>query len=270
MLIFRGRSSSLSSVPSSEMSRYDSRRTGGRSTAGAPAQRPAGQGTSLRIICPTYWYPQHATDTQATYVHDINRHLVRRGHSVTVVTPGDSSLAGAESFDGVEVVRFPHRAARRPDLRPGGPEPGQSDRARWPAWPSWPTTWRRSTGRRWRWPGARRRCDPRPLGDPHRTGGGAGGSTARPAEHHHHARGRRVCESGAGVRFPHPVVRAPGAALDPRARRARLPRSPTIAGSTRSGPAPRPSHPPGVQWHRSPALQSGAGRCGGPRASAPT
>jgi CTP synthase (UTP-ammonia lyase) len=54
-----------------------------------PPRKSGGQGTSFRIVCPTYWYPQHATDTQATYVHDINRHLVRRGHSVTVVTPGD-------------------------------------------------------------------------------------------------------------------------------------------------------------------------------------
>ena len=64
-------------------------------------------GRSLRIICPTYWYPQHATDTQATYVHDINRHLARRGHAVTVVTPGNSSLPASESFDGVQVIRFP-------------------------------------------------------------------------------------------------------------------------------------------------------------------
>jgi glycosyltransferase involved in cell wall biosynthesis len=61
----------------------------------------------LRIICPTYWYPQHASDTQATYVHDINRHLVRRGHSVTVVTPGDPSLSREDMFDGVRIVRFP-------------------------------------------------------------------------------------------------------------------------------------------------------------------
>jgi glycosyltransferase involved in cell wall biosynthesis len=61
----------------------------------------------LRIICPTYWYPQYASDTQATYVHDINRHLVRRGHSVTVVTPGDPSLAREDTFDGVKIVRFP-------------------------------------------------------------------------------------------------------------------------------------------------------------------
>jgi glycosyltransferase involved in cell wall biosynthesis len=61
----------------------------------------------LRIVCPTYWYPQHADDTQATYVHDINRHLVRRGHSVTVVTPGEPGLAPTDTFDGVDIVRFP-------------------------------------------------------------------------------------------------------------------------------------------------------------------
>ena len=65
-----------------------------------------GRGDSLHIVCPTYWYPQHADDTQATYVHDINRHLVRRGHRVTVVAPGHPSLAPRETFDGVEVIRF--------------------------------------------------------------------------------------------------------------------------------------------------------------------
>ncbi|MFL5401784.1 MAG: glycosyltransferase, partial [Gemmatimonadales bacterium] len=72
-----------------------------------PPLRSRGPKTPLRIVCPTYWYPQHATDTQATYVHDINRHLVRRGHSVTVVTPGDPSLPRCETFDGVRIVRFP-------------------------------------------------------------------------------------------------------------------------------------------------------------------
>ena len=82
-------------------------------TAGVEVQRSSaslqgrGPTASLRIICPTYWYPQHATDTQATYVHDINRHLARRGHSVTVVTPGNASLPAVDSFDGVQVVRFP-------------------------------------------------------------------------------------------------------------------------------------------------------------------
>ncbi len=61
----------------------------------------------LRILCPTYWYPRFATDVRATYVHDINRHLVLRGHRVRVVTPGDRDSAPREEFDGVEVVRFP-------------------------------------------------------------------------------------------------------------------------------------------------------------------
>lgn len=84
---------------------------------GPPPQRPGGRGTPLRIVCPTYWYPQHASDTQATYVHDINRHLVRRGHRVTVVTPGDPSLPREETFDGVRVVRFPFEPP--PDLTYG-------------------------------------------------------------------------------------------------------------------------------------------------------
>ena len=72
-----------------------------------PSRPGSDSGAALRIICPTYWYPQHATDTQATYVHDINRHLARRGHSVTVVTPGNQSLPASESFDGVNIIRFP-------------------------------------------------------------------------------------------------------------------------------------------------------------------
>ena len=74
---------------------------------GPPPKKSGGRGIPLRIVCPTYWYPQHASDTQATYVHDINRHLVRRGHRVTVVTPGHPSLPREDMFDGVQIVRFP-------------------------------------------------------------------------------------------------------------------------------------------------------------------
>jgi len=62
---------------------------------------------SFRILCPTYWYPEHADDAHAVYVHDINRHLVQRGHRVRVVTPGRPGLSARDTFDGVEVVRFP-------------------------------------------------------------------------------------------------------------------------------------------------------------------
>jgi glycosyltransferase involved in cell wall biosynthesis len=61
----------------------------------------------LRILCPTYWYPSYADDTQAIYVHDINRHLVRQGHRVFVITPGRPGVPERETFDGVEVIRFP-------------------------------------------------------------------------------------------------------------------------------------------------------------------
>ncbi len=76
-------------------------------TPKVPVPSQSRSGAPLRIVCPTYWYPQHANDTQATYVHDINRHLVRRGNKVTVVTPGDRSLPARDSFDGVDIVRFP-------------------------------------------------------------------------------------------------------------------------------------------------------------------
>jgi glycosyltransferase involved in cell wall biosynthesis len=73
----------------------------------SPPSDLRGPSAAMRIVCPTYWYPQHAADTQATYVHDINRHLVGRGHSVTVVTPGHPSLPQTDTFDGVEIARFP-------------------------------------------------------------------------------------------------------------------------------------------------------------------
>ncbi len=61
----------------------------------------------MRILCPTYWYPEHADDIHATYVHDINRHLVLLGHEVVVVTPAIGESAARESIDGVDIVRFP-------------------------------------------------------------------------------------------------------------------------------------------------------------------
>ncbi len=66
-------------------------------------------GKGLKILCPTYWYPRTSTDVQAIYVHDINRHLVQLGHRVTVVTPTMADAAAEETFDGVDVIRFPMR-----------------------------------------------------------------------------------------------------------------------------------------------------------------
>ena len=110
----------------------------------------------LRIVCPTYWYPQHATDTQATYVHDINRHLVRRGHLVTVVTPGHPSQPRTDNFDGVEVVRFPMEIPA--DLTYGRVAQSQVNwLSRSPVWRSWPTISKRSTARPSPLPGSARR-----------------------------------------------------------------------------------------------------------------
>lgn len=61
----------------------------------------------LTVLCPTYWYPEHAKDVRAIYVHDINRHLVRRGHRVVVVAPAPPAAQARDEFDGVEVRRFP-------------------------------------------------------------------------------------------------------------------------------------------------------------------
>jgi glycosyltransferase involved in cell wall biosynthesis len=62
---------------------------------------------NFNILCPTYWYPRSPEDTQATYVHDINRHLAKLGHRVTVVTPTQEKSGKIETFDDVRVVRFP-------------------------------------------------------------------------------------------------------------------------------------------------------------------
>jgi glycosyltransferase involved in cell wall biosynthesis len=60
----------------------------------------------MKICCPTYWYPEYKDDIHATYVHDINRYLVKNGHEVIVVTPNFSDCKKNEIMDGVEVLRF--------------------------------------------------------------------------------------------------------------------------------------------------------------------
>jgi glycosyltransferase involved in cell wall biosynthesis len=61
----------------------------------------------LNVLCPTYWYPDSATDMRAIYVHDINRHLVQRGHRVCVVAPAAAGVPLRDELDGVEIRRFP-------------------------------------------------------------------------------------------------------------------------------------------------------------------
>jgi glycosyltransferase involved in cell wall biosynthesis len=61
----------------------------------------------LTILCPTYWYPDSATDMRAIYVHDITRHLVQRGHRVCVVAPAGKDVPLKDTLDGVDIRRFP-------------------------------------------------------------------------------------------------------------------------------------------------------------------
>jgi glycosyltransferase involved in cell wall biosynthesis len=61
----------------------------------------------LSILCPTYWYPESATDMRAIYVHDITRHLVQRGHRVCVVAPAGAGVPLKDELDGVQIRRFP-------------------------------------------------------------------------------------------------------------------------------------------------------------------
>ena len=141
----------------------------------------------MRIICPTYWYPQHASDTQATYVHDINRHLVRRGHSVTVVTPGDPSLSREDTFDGVKIVRFPLNLPA--DLTYGRVAQSRVSFlgrfARVAVMANYLEAQYRAVMAEA--PGREYRCNSRALGDPHRPGSGHGGPKAGSAQRHHHA-----------------------------------------------------------------------------------
>jgi glycosyltransferase involved in cell wall biosynthesis len=71
----------------------------------------------LNILCPTYWYPDSATDMRAIYVHDITRHLVQRGHRVLVVAPAGEGVALKDELDGVAIARF--RLALPDDLAYG-------------------------------------------------------------------------------------------------------------------------------------------------------
>ena len=64
-------------------------------------------------------------------------------------------------------------------------------------------------------PGPRRRRGARALGHSDGSRRRARGAPTRGAVRDHHARRRRVREPGAGLRFPHPLVRAPTAPLDP-------------------------------------------------------
>lgn len=61
----------------------------------------------MKICCPTYWYPEYKGDIHATYVHDINRHIAKKGNEIIVITPNfQGKSKKKEEWDKVKVVRF--------------------------------------------------------------------------------------------------------------------------------------------------------------------
>ena len=213
---------------------------------------PCGSSAPRTGIPSTRPTPRPPTSTTSTAIWS------RRGHAVTVVTPGNPSLPATESFDGVEVLRFPMelpvdltygRVAQsqvnldgqaRPCGRHGSLSRGSVSRDRE------------------RVPGPRGRRHACALGHPDRAGGGSGRPKAAAAERDHHARWRRVREPGAGVRFPDPMVRSAAASLDAspcgsaHGHHRRLPAARAPGGRARR------IHPPRVQRHRPPPIQSRA------------
>ena len=62
----------------------------------------------MKILCSAYWYPEFNGDIHATYVHDINRHLILYGQNIQVfvITPNFGNSLPKEEMDGVIVERF--------------------------------------------------------------------------------------------------------------------------------------------------------------------
>ena len=128
-----------------------------------------GSEVSLRIICPDLLVPA-ARDRHAGNLRP--RHQSPSGASWT---PGDRGDSGQLLDAGRGELRRRGRravsdgAARRPDLRPGGPDPRQSHGQGRPCGRHGPLPGGPVPGHDGRGQGARGRCHPRPLGNPHRT-----------------------------------------------------------------------------------------------------
>jgi glycosyltransferase involved in cell wall biosynthesis len=60
----------------------------------------------LSILSFATTYPRWSQDSEAPFVHDLNRNLAARGHRVISVVPHAPGAARRETMDGVDVVRF--------------------------------------------------------------------------------------------------------------------------------------------------------------------
>lgn len=60
----------------------------------------------MTILSVATTYPRWAGDTERAFVHDLNRHLVKRGHKVVALVPHVPRAADEEELDGVRILRF--------------------------------------------------------------------------------------------------------------------------------------------------------------------
>src|SRR5262245_64163335 len=65
----------------------------------------------MRILSVATTYPRRPGDSEPAFVHDLNRHLVARGHEVTVLVPHAPESARGELLDGVRIHRFRYAPA---------------------------------------------------------------------------------------------------------------------------------------------------------------
>ena len=70
------------------------------------------------------FYPDPESGGTGRYVYETGRRLVRRGHTVTVVTRRRGEVPDRESVDGMDVIRYDLRIADRPAHRILGQLPG--------------------------------------------------------------------------------------------------------------------------------------------------
>lgn len=76
----------------------------------------------MRILFVTTSYPSPVNPTAGIFVHLLAQSLLRKGHQIRVITPGDTTECGVTLFEGIEVERvwYAPRCLRILAQHPGG------------------------------------------------------------------------------------------------------------------------------------------------------
>lgn len=61
---------------------------------------------ALTIVTFATTYPRWSGDSEPSFIHHLNRHLVERGHRVRAIVPHAPGAATRETLDGVDIQRF--------------------------------------------------------------------------------------------------------------------------------------------------------------------